>query len=66
MDRLPDGLTDKSVDVQMERSFPGYCINRNFCTGMPIGIFTVNLADGRMGVMNDRCTALQMVFLVTS
>ena len=24
MDGLPDGLTDKSVDVQMEGSFPGY------------------------------------------
>ena len=25
-DRLPDGLTDRSVDVWTEGSFPGYCV----------------------------------------
>ena len=48
MDGLPDGLTDKSVDIQMERSFPGYCIKGNFHTGIRVSIFTVNLADRRM------------------
>ena len=48
MDRLPDGLTDESIDVQTEGSFPRYCINGNFHTGILIGSFTMNLADGRM------------------
>ena len=26
MDGLPDRLSDKSIDVQMEMSFPRYCI----------------------------------------
>ena len=30
MDGLPDGLTEKSNDVQMERSFPGFHFSRNF------------------------------------
>ena len=48
MDGLPDGLTAKSIDVQMEGIFPGYCIIGNFHTGILVGIFTVNLADCQM------------------
>ena len=47
-DRLPDGLTDESVDVQTERSFPRFSCFRKFHTGILIGIFTMNLANGRM------------------
>ena len=53
MDRLPDGLTDESIDVWMEGSFPRYCANGNFCTGILIGIFTMKLADGRMDRADD-------------
>ena len=56
-DGLPDGLTDESIDVQTERSFPGYSIFGDFHTGILIGIFTVNLADGRMDRMDDGHTA---------
>ena len=35
------------------RSSPGYCIVRNFYTGILIGIFTMSLADGRMDRMDD-------------
>ena len=66
MDRLPDGLADESIDVQMEGSFPGCCVNRNFYMGILIGIFTVNLADGRMDRMDDRHTGCQMGFQVES
>ena len=66
MDGLPDGLTDKSNDIWMERIFPRYFINGNFHTGILVGIFTVNLADGRMDRTDDGHTALQTVFLVTS
>ena len=66
VDRLPDGLTDESVDVWTERSFPRYCVVRNFHTGIVIGIFTMNLADGRTDGTDDGYTALQTVFLVTS
>ena len=66
MDRLPEGLTDKSDDVQMERSFPWYCILRNYCTGILIGIFTVNLADGRMDRTDDGHSVRQMEFQVES
>ena len=48
MDGLPDGLTANSIDVQMEGTFPGYCIIGNFHTGILVGIFTVNLADCQM------------------
>ena len=53
IDGLPDGSTDESIDVQMEGSFPGYCIYGNFHTGVLLGIFTVNLADGRMDGADD-------------
>ena len=56
MDRLPDGLTDESIDVYMEGSFPGYCVNVNIHTGVLRGIFTVNLADGRTDRADDRHT----------
>ena len=66
MNRLPDGSIDESVDVQMEGSFPGYCIVRNFHTAILIGIFTVNLADGRIDRTDDGHTAFQMEFWVES
>ena len=44
MDGLPDGSTDESDDVWMERNFPGLLHFRKFHTGILIGIFTVNLA----------------------
>ena len=47
-DRLPDGSTDESNDVQMERNFPGYFTFTNFCPVILMGIFTMNLADGWM------------------
>ena len=37
-DRLPDQLTDKSIDVQTKRSFPGFLCFRKFCTGILIGM----------------------------
>ena len=54
MDGLPDGSTDKSVNVQMEGSFPGYCIIRNFCTGILIGIFTMKMVTCHVDAMTDR------------
>ena len=66
MDRLPDGSTDESIDVLMEGSFPWYCIYGNFCTGILVGIFTMNLAHGRVDGTDDGLTALQTGFLVES
>ena len=57
MDGLPDGLTEESVDVGTEGSFPGYCVFGNFHTGIFVGIFTMNLADGTMDRMDDGHTA---------
>ena len=45
-DGLPDGLTDESEDVQMERSFPRFWMFGKFCPPILVGIFTMNLADG--------------------
>ena len=59
MDRLPDGSTDESIDVQMEGSLPRYSIFRNFHPGILIGIFTVNLALRRMDGTDNEHTALQ-------
>ena len=53
MDRLPDGSTDESVDVQTEVSFPRYGVVGKLCTGILVGIFTVNLADGRMNGVDN-------------
>ena len=47
-DRLPDGLTDESDDVQMEGNFPGFQKFRKLCPAILVDIFTVNLADGWM------------------
>ena len=47
MDGLTDGSTDESIDVWTEGSFPRYGIYGNFHTGIFIGNFTLNLADGR-------------------
>ena len=66
MDRLPDGSTDESIDVQMEGSFPRYCIYGNFHTGILIAIFTMNLADGRADRTDDRHTGCQMGLQVES
>ena len=45
--------------------FPGIAL-LGFCTGILIGIFTMNLADGRTDGTDNRHTTLQTVFLVTS
>ena len=57
MDGLPGGFTDESVDVWMKGSFPRYCIYGNLHTGILVGIFTVNLADGSMDGTDDGHTA---------
>ena len=46
MDGLPDGSTDKSNDVLTEWNFPVNCFFREFCTGILMGIFTMNLDEG--------------------
>ena len=62
MDGLPDGSTDESVDVQTEKSSPRYCVIRNSDTGILVGIFTMNLADGRTDGTGNRHTDIQMEF----
>ena len=52
-DRLPDGLTDNSNDVQMEGNFPQFWTFGKFHPEILIGIFTVNLADGWMDRTDD-------------
>ena len=52
-DGLPDGSTDKSDDVWTERSFRGFLCFGKFCTGILIGIFTMNLAHGWMDGTDD-------------
>ena len=44
-DRLPDGLTDKSDYVWMERNFPRIQIIGKLHTVILVGIFSINLAD---------------------
>ena len=63
MDRLPEGFTDESVDVWMERSFPRYCIYRNFHTGILVCIFTVSVSDGRMGFMVRKADGKRFNFI---
>ena len=46
MDGLPDGLTDESDDVWTERNYCRKWTFRKLHTGILIGIFTMNLADG--------------------
>ena len=65
-DRLPDGLTDKSIDVQMERSFPRFLCFGKLHTGILIGIFTMNLADGRTDGTDNRHTDRQTEFQAES
>ena len=55
-----------AVDVQTEGSFPRFSACGNFCTGILVGIFTVELADGRTDVTDDEHTVGQTVVLVTS
>ena len=38
-DGLPDGSTDKCIDVWTERSFPRFLCFGKFCTGILVGIF---------------------------
>ena len=59
-------MTYESVDVQMERSFPGFSCFGKFLTGTLVGIFTVNLADARTDGTADRHTDGQMDFQVAS
>ena len=44
-DRLPDGLTDKSDEVQTERNFVGFGVLGNFIQQYS-WLFSLNLADG--------------------
>ena len=50
----------------MEGSFPGFSTCGNFHTGILIGIFTVELADGRTDEIDDKHTVEQTVVLITS
>ena len=65
-DRLPDGLTDESDDVQMERIFPMHWSFRKFHPAILMVIFTMNLAHGWMDGMDDRHTDGWMEFQVES
>ena len=65
-DRLPDGLTDKSDDVQMERNFPRIWTFRKFCPATLISIFAMNLADGLTDRTDDGHTDGQTEFQVES
>ena len=53
---LPDGSTDESDDVQMERNFPGFWMFGRFHIEIPMGIFTMNLADGWTDGTDNRHT----------
>ena len=64
MDRLPDGWTDESNDVQMERRFPRLSCFRKFHTAILMSIFTMNLANGWMDGTDDRHTDGQTEFQV--
>ena len=63
---MPDGLTEESNDVWMERSFPEYCVFSKFHKGKLINIFTVNLAYGLMDGTYDGHTDRQMEFQAES
>ena len=65
-DRLPDGSTDKSDEVQMEGNFPRKWSFRKFHPGILVDIFTVKLADGWMDRMDDEHTDGWMEFQVES
>ena len=66
MDGLPDGLTDKSNDVWIERNFSKIQTSGKFCPGILTGIFTANLADGWMDGSDDGHTDGWMEFQVES
>ena len=53
IDGLPDGLTDKSNEVQTERNFPRFWTFRKFHTVILMDTFMVNLADGWMDGTDD-------------
>ena len=65
-DRLPDGLTDESNDVWTERNFPGIHMFGKFHTGILIGIFTMNLADGWADGTDNGHTDREMEFPLDS
>ena len=63
-DGLTNGSTDESDDVWTERSFPGYCLFGKFHTGILVGIFTMNEADGRTDRTDDGHIDIQTEFQV--
>ena len=63
-DRLPDGSTDESDDLQMEGNFPGIWTFRKFNPAILLGTITMSLADGWMDRMNDGHTDRWMDFQV--
>ena len=63
-DGLPDGSTDKSNNVWMDRNFPGYWKLRKFQTGILVSTITMNLADGWTDGTDDRHTDGQTEFQV--
>ena len=65
-DSLPDGSTDQSDDVWMERNFPGSWTFRTFHAAILMVIFTVNFADGWMDGTDNRHTDRWMEFQVES
>ena len=66
IDGLPDGSTDESNDVWMEKNFPGYWTFWKFHLAILMGIFTMNLADGWMDRTDDGHTDGWMEFQVQS
>ena len=63
-----DCLMDQQTNLIMYKwkGVSRYCTIINFHTGILIGIFTVNLADGRTDGTDNRHTAIQMEFKVES
>ena len=55
-DVQPDGSTDESNDVWMERKFPEIWTFGKFHPAILVGIFTVNSADGWMDRTDDQHT----------
>ena len=53
IDRLPDGSTDESDDVQTERNFPRIWTFRKLHPAILVGIFTMHLADGWVDGMDN-------------
>ena len=63
-DGLPDGSTDKSDDVWMERNFPRIWTFQKFHTAILLGNFTMNLAGGWTDRTDNGHTDGQMEFQV--